>query len=629
MIRHSLHSGWEFCEAGTDAWLPAVVPGHVHVDLLRNGRIADPFVGTNEKDCQWVDERDWSYRTTVNWSPTQGLPRLGLRFEGLDTVCTVLLNGKRVAEHHNMFLPLEIDVTELLLIGANELRVDFKSAARVGRERRAAYLAKHGLPDDVSCFDERAFVRKAQCMFGWDWGPRLVSCGIWKPVTLVDAGPTNSPDPIGHLGSTSPIAKLVRERDAIGESFSFTRNGQPTFALGANWIPDHAFPSQATDEQISARVLQAKKMGCNMLRVWGGGIYESDAFYDACDELGIMVWQDFMFACSHYPDDPEWLEAIRIEAEYQVKRLRHHPCIALWCGGNECHQMWQDKWGDKSKQPDRFHGEAIYHEVLRKVVEEHDPQRAYVPNSPYGGERCNDGDAGDQHCWDVWHGRGDWTHYRESRARFCSEFGFASSPTHLTWAIAGVDPDTPLESEEVRWHNKAGKPFETFQSLVELHYPRSENLREWIFISQLNQRDALRAAIEHFRFSGTCRGALIWQLNDCWPVESWSVIEFGGQPKIAYFELRRLFAPLLLRIELDHDVATLSACLHNSDRPLSGTAVLGAFCKDIDEAVISASVEASIEPEGIETFLSITLDGSVYQVIGEFCGASVAFDLNP
>jgi beta-mannosidase len=365
-------------------------------------------------------------------------------------------------------------------------------------------------------------------------------------------------------------------------------------------------------------------MGINMLRVWGGGLYESDEFYDLCDELGILIWQDFMFACSYYPDTPEWQEKIRHEAEHQVKRLRRHPCIALWCGNNECHQVWQDGWGGKDKQPPRFHGEILYHEVLREVVERLDPGRAYVPGSPFGGEYCNQGGVGDQHYWEVWHGKGDWTHYKDSTARFCSEFGFASSPSPETWRRAGVEANLPPEHEDARWHNKTGKPFEVFRDLVELHYPRAATLEEWSNVTQLNQRDAMRAAIEHFRFSGFCRGTLIWQLNDCWPAESWSLLEFDGRKKAAAEELSRLYAPLLLRLRAEDSRVVLEGCLHNSLEGVSSVAKLEAFDLFSGSKLTSLEGSATLEREGRARLLSCIIPApGALEWRGEFGGAEV------
>ena len=610
-LRSTTLDDWRFSEKDKHEWRAAVVPGHVHCDLMRHGVIADPFVGENEKACQWVDECDWSYRCSFSWNADNSLPHRVLRFEGLDTVCSVWVNGSWVAEHDTMFVPMEIDVSSLLVSGVNEVRVEFLSAARVGRERKAKYFAEQGLAEDTPNFDERAFVRKAQYMFGWDWGPRLVSCGIWRPVYLVESdasdknAETSIPQPLPPLPRTNigdtrgRGVSLVQKPEVDGASFEFFVDGKPFYALGANWIPDHSFPSQIPRERYRERLQQAKDLGINMLRVWGGGIYEDDAFYELCDELRILVWQDFMFACSYYPDLEAWQEGIREEAESQICRLRRHPCIAIWCGNNECHQVWQDGWGGKDKQPSRFHGEVLYHEILRHAVERLDPGRPYWPGSPFGSGYCNSGKDGDQHYWDVWHGRGDWTYYKESDARFCSEFGFMSSPSAATWSRTGVQVSAPKLDVIARAHNKTGKPFEIIESLVELHYPHAESLDEWSYYTQLNQRDALRAAIEHFRFSGRCRGALLWQLNDCWPVESWSVLEFEGRKKAAAFELSRLFAPLLLRIQEEGGEAVLSACLQNASSGVAGEAMVQAIDLLSAEVIGEKRVHVELQPESM------------------------------
>ena len=637
--RTSLHQGWQFAESSWEEpggklgklgyweleWLPARVPGHVHLDLIDNGVIAHPFERMNEMGCQWVDDKDWSYRTSFEWQPNDALPRRVLRFEGLDTVCRVILNGELVAEHDNMFVPLELDVSARLVPGRNELRIDFASAVRVGLERQAEWLREQGLSGDFERLLERSFVRKVQCMYGWDWGPRLVSCGVWRPVELVEhAARINDvlveqehlPDGrvrlrikstlegearvkhvlegVGELDADGEIliedpelwypaglgepalyvlrsraysvdtgvvhdekvtrvglrtVRLCREADRHGESFEFEVNGQRVWAMGANWIPDHSFPSTISAGQYRSRLEAARAAGMNMLRIWGGGLYETDEFYDLCDELGLMVWQDFAFACAYYPDTGAWRDVVRREAEVNVRRLRGHPSLVLWCGNNENLMMWQQRWGDKTKQPPRYFGEALYDEVLPAVVAALDPQRPYIPSSPFGGDDANGGGHGDQHYWDVWHGRGDWQHYRDSTARFASEYGFASSPSLRAWSeVLGDGHSAGALDLAVRWHDKTLKGYDTFRRYVFLHYPETSELEAWTYYSQLNQRDAMRAALEHYRSSEFCRGSLIWQLNDCWPVQSWALIDGLGQPKPAWFELSRLHAPLLLAL---------------------------------------------------------------------------------
>jgi len=354
--------------------------------------------------------------------------------------------------------------------------------------------------------------------------------------------------------------ELRRERDRFGESFEFVVNGQRLWARGANWIPNDSFPSRVTEADYRAQVETCRDLGMNMLRVWGGGLYEAEAFYDACDAAGMLVWQDFPYACSYYPDDEPALAAARAEAEFHVRRLRDRASLALWCGNNENGMMWEGKWGGAGNSPPRFYGEAIYESVLPAVLAELDPGRPYISTSPTGkppegegGRRAGDincGGWGDSHYWDVWHGRGDWRFYADSDARFSSEFGFASSCSPAQWERAIAPADHHPESPVVRWHDKTGKAWETFRGYVTAHYPEPETLADWVYLSQLNQRDALRFGIEHYRRAEFCRGTLIWQFNDCWPVQSWAVQDYMRLLKPAGFELARLYADRLVSLVL-------------------------------------------------------------------------------
>ncbi|HVT13275.1 MAG TPA: hypothetical protein VHE55_13500 [Fimbriimonadaceae bacterium] len=657
----TLDTGWEFARsewlAGlpfgymrSPRWLPATAPGYVHLDLVANGIIRDPFEEMAELGCQWVDECDWCYRTQFSWSPLAGAERRLLRFDGLDTVCTIFLNGQEIGRHDNMFLPFEIDVSDVLIEGENELRVDFQSAARVGRERRATYFAENGIAGDVLNFEERAFVRKAQYMFGWDWGPRLVSCGIWKPIRLIEG------DAASDFGRQSPPrVALRREADAFGESFEFIVDGKPFWARGANWIPIDSFPSRS--EGLRELLLSFKAMNFNMLRVWGGGLYESDELYDLCDELDILVWQDFAFACSYSPDDEAFAEQIRKEATYHVKRLRRHRCLALWCGNNENLTMWEGKWGGDDKQSSRFHGERIWNEVLREVVAEHDPGRVYIPTSPIGSPPgktdCNAGGYGDSHYWDVWHGRGDWVHYSDSTARFSSEFGFPSSCGMRAWER--VRPSTPLppssfsrvvgveapavsrheENKEgglspvapvVRWHDKTGRPFSYWLELLTKHYPEPRDLDEWIYYSQLNQRDAMRHAVEHYRRSEFCKGTLIWQANDCWPVQSWSLIDSEGGWKAAAYELERLYDDCLLSYERVGDTMRVWGINDGEDVwEIAGWERVGAYDSLSGEQLFSVPIPA-VTLRGCERRVLLAIDVSELSPTRTILCANTAFD---
>lgn len=660
--RTEISKGWEFADGSwLEApgylacsrleWLPAEVPGAVHLDLVRNRVLAHPFEGLGELGCQWVDLSHWLYRVRFDYAPAAQLPHRCLRFEGLDTVCEVFVNGTHVATHDNMFVPLEVALDDLAVVGSNTIEVRFRSAVEVGRQRRDAYFATEGLPSDLVRFEERAFVRKAAYMFGWDWGPRLVSAGIWKPVALleyqsrildvhieqehrsdgrvavrcrtdiegegvavhfwrsadtetwrrfgddeelvlegpalwwpVSMGAPNlnelrsfvlSRERAAMLPSLEEceaecfdqrsnrvglrVLELEQEPDAWGRSFCFKVNGRRVWCVGANWIPEHSFPSEATRQRLTGQLRRAVDMNMNMLRVWGGGVYESDEFYDLCDELGLLVWQDFPFACSYSPDNEDAQDAIEREVVSAVRRLRNHPSLAIWCGNNENLMMFEAKWDDATKHPPRCHGEKIWEVTLPGLLQQLDPSRPYLstsPHSPNPGELANSDVCGDQHNWDVWHGRGDWRHYQQSRARFASEYGFAAGPSSAAWSVALGHSDltaVDVRDRVVRWHDKTKKGYETFIGFVELHYAKASNLREWSYFSQLNQRDALTAAIEHYRSSEFCSGSLIWQMNDCWPVQSWSVLDCTGAYKAAAYMLRRLYAPAVASARLTSD----------------------------------------------------------------------------
>ncbi len=699
-----LHDGWRFVAKSWPKppdklgyscmeWLPASVPGHVHPDLLRAGVIADPFAAKHELGAQWVDEEDWIYELDFTLQTSDRNKRV-LRFDGLDTVCRVFVDGELMASHDNMFLPLELDLSALAA-GSHVLRVEFESAPRVGRQRRQRFFEQEGLADATVRFNDRAFIRKAQYMFGWDWGPRLVSAGIWRPVNLLEYDarlldvamqqrhadgavslvfdsttegkghvlhfvegverPVTDGEPLvldrprlwwpigfgeqalyrvhSLLLPTAPRERLTleaateraldvremriglrqlelrQEPDEYGQSFEFVVNGRPLWALGANWIPDHSFPALIDAARLREQLARAVDMNMNMLRVWGGGLYESDAFYDLCDELGILVWQDFPYACSYYPDGPDATQVAEQEAATQVRRLRHRACLALWCGNNENLLMFESGWEGRENNPPRLYGENIYDQTLPKLLRELDPDRPYVHSSPAGGEKANDETAGDQHYWDVWHGRGDWKYYADSKARFSSEFGFASAPGHASWKrispdALGFDP----RHDVARWHDKTLKGYDTFLGYVELHYPASKTIEEWTYYSQLNQRDALRFAIEHYRRSEFCKGTLIWQLNDCWPVQSWAVVDFDGQYKAAAHELRRLHAPTLASLELVDGKARLWAVVDNSEQGASEEAWLEATSL-LDGSLVSRwSKSVQVPPGGRVVALECDLE---------------------
>ncbi len=635
MLRFSLSDlYWRFRDCAEKKWLPAVVPGCVHTDLRRTGRIPDPFWSTNELDLQWIEERDWEYRTTF------AVPRALLAEEvvelvadGLDTVATVTLNGQEIGRTENMFIAHRWDVKPLLRRGRNELGVRFDSAMR--------YLRTHRTDLDVGEINDplgRApAIRKQQCQFGWDWGPRFVTAGIWRDIRLeawsgnrldgvrvsqahADNGSvtlTFSPElarpertasvhgtivfdgrvvatienqkskienpalwwPAGQgaqplytiqlevvRGDASVIGRwsrriglrtiaLDRHADAAGETFQFVVNGRPTFAKGANWIPAHSFVAGLTRNDYARDLSSAAAANMNMVRVWGGGIYESDDFYDLCDELGLLVWQDFMFACSIYPGDDTFVASVRTEAEQQVRRLRHHACLALWCGNNEVEQLNIARLKQPAQRADY---ETIFIRTLPEVVTALDGDTCYWPSSQHRPDGDNSNAAGekhgDSHYWEVWHARHPVKDYEKWRFRFCSEFGMQSYSSPETNATCCASNDLNVFGAAMENHQKNRGGNQVILDYVSRRYRFPKSQDDLIYLSQLNQAFCMQTGVEHYRrMMPHCMGALYWQLNDCWPAASWSSIEFTGRWRALHHVARRFFAPALVSAHVPGD----------------------------------------------------------------------------
>jgi beta-mannosidase len=646
-------------------WLPAAVPGDVHTSLVRAGRIQPPFYNMNIETCQWVEEREWWYRTTFRLPQGKrgDAVRYLLRFDGLDTFATVYLNGIEVGCHANMFIAAEFDVSERLRFdAANTLALRFDPVVATTGDR--PWIDDEWKPRNPI----RVWVRKAQYNFGWDWAPRLVSVGIWRDVTLrryqgallnsvffktLEITPqaarvavqveverwSELPALTVHIrlerdgqsvaGTVSPSEGgtgeielelpdpalwwtydlgepalydlavelcvgdqvLDTRREQVGvrtievdqspdpdepgtKFFTFVLNGVKTFAKGANWIPADSFVSQVDEDRYRELLGLAVAANMNMLRVWGGGIYEKDAFYRLCDELGLLVWQDFMFACAPYPDhDPEFTAEVAREAEAVLRRLRNHPCIALWCGNNE--NDWladQAHWQQPGHQ---FPGWRINRGLLPPIVERLDGTRAYWPSSPYGGNDHNDEREGDRHNWQVWHGSVlprrfgqrpehdstpegvSFRHYAKDMARFVSEFGMHAAPVLETLRRNVPATGLRLGSPELLYRNK-DDPKDKGNHLMASCTSRPTTLDQYIDFSMIAQAEGLKFGIEHYRRRKFhCSGTLFWQLNDCWPGLSWSVLDYYRFPKAGYFYVRRAYAPVIasFRAEADGSVS--------------------------------------------------------------------------
>ena len=634
---------------GKDQWYPATVPGCVHTDLLANKLIDDPFYRDNEKQQQWIGKTDWEYKTTLEISPEiMKRETVELVFEGLDTYADVYLNDNVVLNADNMFRTWRVDCKRVLKIGSNSLRVRFRSPINEVLPIMAKLTYQLPAPNDQG-EKTSPFTRKAPYQYGWDWGPRFVTSGIWRPLRLEawDQARINSvqiltnsiaseaaqltanvgietkaprqasvvltnltngtivgrkqvnlaaganettfnftiPHPAlwwpnglgahplynfktqvlidGRLIDQTATRTGVRslelrqQTDGAGKSFMFVINGVPVFAKGANWIPADSFPTRISKEKYQQLVGSARDTNMNMLRVWGGGIYESDDFYDLCDQMGIMVWQEFMFAGSMYPANPEFLDNVKHEAIDQVTRLRNHPSIVIWCGNNEIETGWLN-WGWRKNLPASLWDDyrKIFEGVLAEVAPALDPSRVYWPSSPHGG-LADDPDSirsGDNHFWRVWHFAEPFANYEKQFPRFMSEFGFQSFPQIETVNSYTLPADRDIESPIMLAHQRHPRGNQLVREYMLREYPQPKDFESFLYVSQVLQAEGIRTGAEHLRrIMPHNMGSLYWQIDDCWPVASWSSIDYYGRWKALQYYARRFYSNLLVTPRIDND----------------------------------------------------------------------------
>lgn len=546
----NLHNNWQFRQAGTGKWYKATVPGTVHTDLLKNKLIPDPFFSVNESRLEWIDQTGWEYKTvfTVD-AMMRAQQKIAICFEGLDTYADVYLNNKPVLQANNMFRPWQEDIKTLLLPGKNELRIYFHPAKN-RTDSIAASKLPLVLPDNA-----RVYARKAQYQFGWDWGPGFIGAGIWKPVTIKAYNPRAS---AGRKTAATWNVQLIRQKDSIGTSFYFQKDGKPIYIKGANWIPADIFLPSAKKEDYRALLLMAKNAGMNMLRVWGGGVYENDHFYDLCDSLGIMVWQDFMFAGGMYPGDEQFFSNVKAELVYQVQRLKDHPCIVIWCGNNEVDEAWHH-WGWQNQF--NLHGTdsarvwndytRLFRDSLQQWVNENDGKRPYVSTSPqYGWGNPTSYTSGDSHYWGVWWGLEGWEKFKTHTGRFVSEWGMQAMPDYTTVQKYTSPQERFLHSPAVDAHQKANDGFNKLHHYINTYFFDTAklnrlSLEEYTYLTQCLQYYITRNSIAtQMSKQPANMGTLLWQLNDCWPVTSWSIIDYYKKPKGGYYATKRAYTTM-------------------------------------------------------------------------------------
>ncbi len=626
MRKLSLNGSWSLEIPGSNFGnVSAQVPGSVYHDLLTNGLMEDPFYRDNEMKALALMDNDFVYSRVFD-VPEELLrcDAVLLRCEGLDTIATVYINDQVVGLANNMHRIWEFDIRGALRPGENTILVRFASPTKYIKEAYAKSVAD-GSSDAMVGFPH---IRKAHCMFGWDWGPRLPDAGIWRDIMILGVEIarirdvqilqhhetdkvtlevitnvtelTGSPDvtvsvvtpagqtlygyghhvrieiedpqlwwPAGfggqplytvdvNLGANEDswtrniglrTMTVSRRKDEWGESFAHCVNGVDIFAMGADYIPEDNLLPRVNPERTRRLLEDARAANMNCVRIWGGGYYPDDFFYDICDELGLLVWQDFMFACAVYNLTEEFEENITAEFIDNVRRLRHHPSLALWCGNNEMEDFVdKGEWVACHKQKADYI--KMYEYIIPKVLKAEDPQAFYWPASPSSGgsfDNPQDPNRGDVHYWMVWHGLLPFTDYRNHKFRYVSEFGFQSFPCMDTIESFTEPGDRNVFSYVMEKHQRNASANGRIVNYLSQMYLYPPTLDKLVYASQLLQAQAMQYGVEHWRRNrGRCMGAVVWQLNDCWPVASWASIDYYGRWKALQYYEKRFFAPVLI-----------------------------------------------------------------------------------
>lgn len=640
----NLGGAWRMREADSQTWHSAHVPGSVYADLMADGTMPDPFWRENELDAFERMKKDYVYQRAFTVTEAQlAHAHVELVCEGLDTLAHVSLNGREIAFADNMHITWVWDVKEQLHAGENTLEIRFDSPI--------LYCAKKAdeAPGWESSDATPGFrhLRKAHCMFGWDWGPRLPDTGIWRPIFLrtwdaarlenalmlqahhdgvvdVTIRPEIAGESAWSAEITAPDGEVIiipettaaeqvitiehpqlwwpnglgkqplyrvtvrlatgdtrtwriglrtmtvsREKDEWGEEFCHVVNGVKVFAMGADYIPEDNILARVTPERTRRLLEDCKAANFNAIRVWGGGYYPDDAFYDICDELGLLVWQDLMYACAFYDLTPDFERSIRVETHQNVARLRHHASLALICGNNEMEMFMAGAnsalinhrtWEFVPTYPHHITDYVkMFEYILPAIVKETAPQTYWWPASPSSGgnfDAPNDENRGDNHYWDVWHGEKPFTEYRKFFFRYASEFGFQSFPCLKSVKQFTLPDDRNIFSRVMERHQRNQAANGKILSYLSQTFRYPNSFDDLLYASQLMQAEAIRYGVEHWRRNrGRCMGAIIWQLNDIWPVASWASIDYYGRWKALHYAAKRFFAPVMISAEEEGELS--------------------------------------------------------------------------
>jgi beta-mannosidase len=639
MIFSLSDTDWIFRQSSENRWEKAKIPGTVHTDLLNLGIIKNPFFGVNEKKYQWIGEKDWEYESKFI-IPDELFKKdnIELVFEGIDTYADIYLNDKLILKTDNFFRKWVLNIKNKIKNGKNILKIKFTSPLKIIKRKKLEYPYGKTIADYI-------FIRKPVYHFGWDWAPRLITMGIWKPAYIkgwnnlklksvhiirksistseahlnfrieilstkkqmvgikidsktakikikrklyLEKGinyknielkiknpklwwPHNIGEPylydfsvklyqgrkirgVREIKTGIRNIKLIREKDKSGESFYFEINGIPVFIKGANYVPQDIFLNRVKKDDYEKIIKYAIKSNINMLRVWGGGFYENNIFYELCDKYGILVWQDFMFACAMYPANNRFLNNVKKEAIYNIKRLRNHPSIALWCGNNENyegwnHWGWQNMYSEKERKNIIKDYNKLFLKLLPESVKEYDGERDYIHTSPitnWGGKLNTKGDV---HYWGIWHGKEPFENFTKAEkiGRFVSEYGFQSFPSFKSIKQFTIKKERAINSESLKLHEKHPIGFKIINKYMKDHYKKPKDFKNYIFVSQLLQADGISIGIEaHRRAMPDCMGTLYWQFNDCWPAVSWSGIDWFGRWKPLQYKVKKLYSNIII-----------------------------------------------------------------------------------